>query len=458
MPTLFKRRALLRGTAAAIVAAGLRPAFAATPKRTARRPRILLRNGWQNVNIGDMGHYLGALELIERYFPAAEMTLWPRPGAMADGLRELVLGAFPRLKIVEGVVQGGTPSTPELAAAWEANDFMLHGSGSGFSARSDLAAWHRATGKPYGVFGTSTDPISGIGSGRDPEGGTLANLRRRLTALPANHLDAETRGIIDRASFMFCRDTLSLDYLKAQGVRPPILEFGPDSQFGMKRRDDALGDAFRRAHGLEEGKFICVIPRLRYTPYYRIRNERRGASDAIRDAINDRTTESDHRRVRDLIIAYVLATGHKVLACGEMTYQVPMAKEVLFDPLPAEVKRQVVCRDTFWKTYEAAAVFARSQAVICVDCHSPIIALTHGVPGFYVRQPTDTCKGQMFPDVGVGDWTFEVDETSGAEMWSRLERIVRDPAAARAHIQKVMTKVDARQRRMVEVLQAAVTG
>jgi hypothetical protein len=162
--------------------------------------------------------------------------------------------------------------------------------------------------------------------------------------------------------------------------------------------------------------------------------------------------------VRDLIIAYVRATGHKVLACGEMTYQVPMAKEVLFDPLPAEVKRQVVCRDTFWKTYEAAAVFARSQAVICVDCHSPIIALSHGVPGFYVRQPTDTCKGQMFPDVGVGDWTFEVDETSGAEMWSRLERIVRDPAAARAHIQRVMTKVDARQRRMVEVLQAAVTG
>jgi hypothetical protein len=31
-------------------------------------------------------------------------------------------------------------------------------------------------------------------------------------------------------------------------------------------------------------------------------------------------------------------------------------------------------------------------------------------------------------------------------------------AASRAYIQKVMTKVDTRQRRMVEVLQAAVTG
>ena len=40
-------------------------------------------------------------------------------------------------------------------------------------ARAHLAAWHRATGKPYGVFGTSVDPISGFGDGRDPEGGTL---------------------------------------------------------------------------------------------------------------------------------------------------------------------------------------------------------------------------------------------------------------------------------------------
>jgi len=456
--TPFRRRSFLQGSAAALAGIALSSALARAQTRGSRPRRILLRNAWQNVNIGDIGHYLGALELIGRYFPAAEMTLWPRPGALADGVREKLIQAFPKLKITEGLVQNGKPSTPDLAAAWANTDFMLHGSGSGFSARTDLAAFHRATGKPFGVFGTSTDPISGIGRDRDPEGGTLANLRSRIQRLPASHLDDETRWIVDRAAFMFCRDTLSLDYLKAQGVKAPILEFGPDSQFGMKRRDDRTGDAFRKAKGLEEGKFICVIPRLRYTPYYRIRNEPRTPADDVRDAINNRTTESDHARVRDMIVAYVRNTGNKVLVCGEMTYQVPMAKEVLLDPLPADVKRNVIWRDNFWFTYEAAAVFARCQTVICVDCHSPIIALAHGVPGFYVRQPTDTCKGQMFHDVGVSPWIFEVDETSGQQLWSRLEEIHRDPAKARARVQTVMTGVDKLQHRMVDVLRTAASA
>ena len=455
MTTKFQRRNFIAVAAAALAGTMGSSVFGATPRRSARPRRILLRNAWQNVNIGDIGHYLGALELIGRYFPEAEMTLWPRSGALAGGVRELVTRSFPQLKIVEGLAQDGKPGTPELVTAWAGADFMLHGSGSGFSARNDLAAWHRVTGKPYGVFGTSTDPISGFGTDRDPEGGTLANLRTRIGKLPSSHLDEQTRGIIDRAAFMFCRDTLSRDYLKAQGVRTPILEFGPDSQFGMQRRDDVLGDAFRRAHGLEEGKFICVIPRLRYTPYYRIRNEARNRTDDVKDAINDRTTESDHAKVRDMIVSYVRNTGNKVLACGEMTYQVPMAKEVLVDPLPADVKRKVVWRDTFWKTYEAAAVYSKSETVICVDCHSPIIALTHGQPGFYVRQPTDTCKGQMFHDVGVSNWIFEVNETTGHELWSRLKKIHDDPTGARAQVRTVMGGVEKQQRRMVEVLRAA---
>jgi hypothetical protein len=454
--TTTTRRTFFRQTATVLAACALATSLARAQRRVGRARRILLRNAWQNVNIGDIGHYLGALELIERHYPEAEMTLWPRPRALEDGVREKLLQSFPKLKIVEGLVRDGKPDSTELATAWADADFMLHGSGSGFGARDDLAAWHRMTGKPFGVFGTSTDPISGLGGGRDPEGGTLANLRARIQKLPANHLDANTRWVIDRAAFMFCRDTLSRDYLKAQGVKTPILEFGPDSQFGMKKRDDPLGDAFCRRHGLEAGKYICVIPRLRYTPYYRIRNEPRQPSDDIRDAINDRTTESDHARVRDMIIAYVRNTGNKVLTCGEMTYQVPMAKEILVDPLPPDVKRNVVWRDTFWFTYEAAAVYAKSQTVVCVDCHSPIIALAHGVPGFYVRQPTDTCKGQMFHDVGVSPWIFEVDETSGQELWSRLEEIHRDPARARAKVRTVMDQVDRLQRRMVDALRSAV--
>ena len=221
----------------------------------------------------------------------------------------------------------------------------------------------------------------------------------------------------------------------------------------MKRRDDRTGEAVLRAKGLEEGKFIAVIPRLRYTPYYRIREgAKRTPSDDVRDAINNRTTEQDHLKLRDMIVRYVKATGNKVMVCAEMTYQVEMGKEVLVEPLPAETKKNVVWRDTYWLPDEAASIYSKAQCVISVECHSPLIALHNGTPTFYVRQPTDTCKGQMYRDIGADDWFFEVDETNGAQLWSRLEAIHRDPAKAKAKVKSIMDTVEARQKRMVDAV------
>ena len=261
---------------------------------------------------------------------------------------------------------------------------------------------------------------------------------------------------MDRAAFFFCRDTISRDYLKAQGVKWPILEFGTDAQLGMHLRDDAKGLAYLKAQNLEEGKFICVIPRLRYTPYYRIRaNAKRTPDDDIKDAINNRTTEQDHAKLREMIVAYVRNTGNKVLACPEMTYEIELAKEVLVDPLPEDVKKNVVWRDTYWLPDEAASVYAKAEAVVSIECHSPLIALHNGTPTFYVRQPTDTCKGQMYRDIGADDWFFEIDETSGQQLWSRLAAIHADPAKARAKVKTIMAGVQQIQRRMVEAVRAA---
>ena len=141
-------------------------------------------------------------------------------------------------------------------------------------------------------------------------------------------------------------------------------------------------------------------------------------------ATDNRTTEQDHSKVREMIISYVKNTGNKVMVCAEMTYQVEMGKEVLVDPLPAEIKKNVVWRDTYWLPDEAASIYSKAQAVISLECHSPLIALHNGTPTFYVRQPTDTCKGQMYRDFGANEWFFEVDETNGPELWSRLPREV----------------------------------
>ena len=422
-----------------------------------RRPHILLRSSWQSVNIGDIGHTPGALDLLEKYFPEAEITLWP--GSLEHGSRAFLERRFPRLKIAEGGLDAdGRPATPALAEAWRQASLYLSGSGSGFPASSHAAAFHRATGKPIGVFGVSLDPVSGFGEGREPEGGTLAELRARAARLPPTHLSAELRYVIDRAAFFFCRDTVTRDYLRAQGVKTPVLEFGPDAQLGMTARDDERGLAYLRTHGLEPGKFLCVIPRLRYTPYYRMKNLPRVPADDVKDAINERTTEPDHRKLRELIAAYVQRTGHKVLACPEMTYQVELAKDALVDPLPAAVRQKVVWRDRFWLPDEAASVYARALAVVSLECHSPLIALRNGTPAFYVRQPTDTCKGQMYRDFGADDWFFEIEETSSGQLWSRLARIHADPARAKARVQSIMAGIEARQRRMVEAVRAACAG
>ena len=95
----------------------------------------------------------------------------------------------------------------------------------------------------------------------------------------------------------------------------------------MRLRDDARGLAYLNANQLVEGKFICVVPRKRYTPYYLVNNVPRVPTDDIKDAINSRTTEKDHAKLRDLIVAYVKSTGNKVLACPEMTYEIEVAKQ-----------------------------------------------------------------------------------------------------------------------------------
>jgi hypothetical protein len=48
-----------------------------------------------------------------------------------------------------------------------------------------------------------------------------------------------------------------------------------------------------------------------------------------------------------------------------------------------------------------------------------------------------------------------MEETSGAQLWSRLQAIVRAPAAAKGKVKSIMTTVEAGQKRMVDAVRAA---
>ena len=384
-----------------------------------RNPHIIIRTAWQAVNIGDIGHTLGLLEMLSKYLPAANVTIWP--------FRELDLGAgqlikkkFPLVAITEGQILAGKPGTAALQAAFDTSDFLIHSSGSGFVAKTDVQAWWDLTKKPFGVYGV-----------------TLTNI------------DASQLELINNASFFYTRETTSLDHLLALKPQCPTVEFAPDATFAMEVADEQQASLYLQEAGLKAGEFICVIPRLRYTPYFLMRNLTPTADEKSKYAISQFYKEVDHEKLRDVIIRWVRETGLKVLVCPEVTYQVELGKEVLVDLLPNDVKDKVIWRNTYWLPDLAQGVYAKSRALVCFEPHSPIMAIHKGVPSMYVRQPTDTRKGQMFRDIGLGDWLFEIDFTAGIQIFNALKEI-------HEHYPKALKKVEKAQQIVLKRQQATM--
>lgn len=234
-----------------------------------RPSRVLVRALWQTVNIGDVAHAPGTLRAFQRWWADAELILWPR--AADERTRSMLRRFLPEVRVVEGVVDGdGRASTPELADALDAADLFVHGSGPSLNAEREVRSWRRRTGRPYGFFGVTVDPM--WSSSRRPGTGTLDRLADRAAGLPAGDLADDTRELLDGAAFVFCRDAISLDYVRAQHVAAPVVEFGPDATFAFDLHDRPVAEGILRAAGLHrrDPGFLCVVPRLRYTPYHQI--------------------------------------------------------------------------------------------------------------------------------------------------------------------------------------------
>jgi polysaccharide pyruvyl transferase WcaK-like protein len=353
--------------------------------------RILLRSSWQTVNIGDIAHTPGMLALLEKHRPDDEVTLWPNP--LSPAVEKLLVTRFPKLRIATTMDQ--------QEAALEACDFFLHGSGPMLVGRSE-AERARKLGKPYGFAGVT---------------------------LGDEELEAN-RDLLEGAKFVFTRDSSSLQALHAAKINGPRTGFGPDATFALDLRDDQAASTLLEKYNLEAGKFLCAVPRLRWTPYWEIYPEK-NPPNPQRIAQNQAFAEADHAKLREAIIAWVTTTRQRVILVPEMSYAVALLKPLLFTPLPAEVKPYVAVLDYYWLTAEAASVYARAAAVASFELHSPIMAVTAGVPAIYLRQPTDTRKGQMWRDIGLDRWIFEIDDSSGQEIAARLIEIGENLPVAR---------------------------
>ncbi len=416
----LQRRAFLKATAlAATGGTTLASGTVGTP-----RPKVLLRSSWQTVNIGDIAHTPGVLRLLRTHIPEAEITLWP--SNVDNGVEQLLLNAFPDLRIAK-------PRSPELTQAFAECDFLLHGSGPSIVAERDLVTWSESTGKPYGIYGI-----------------TFSEKQSSATSATSDEAMARSVEVLSRASFVFFRDSTSLALAKRLGAKSPLMEFGPDGAFACDLRDAESADRFLQKHGLEEGRFLCCIPRLRYTPYWQIKEV---PFDERKHARNEAMKEHDHVALREAIVRVVNETDHKVLICPEDRTQMAVGKEVLYDKLPREVLDRVVWRPDYWLTGEAVSVYVRSAGLFGNEMHSPIMCVGHGVPAIVCRFAEQTSKGFMWRDIGLGEWLFDHDSPDDQRrIVPAVLAMAKNPDDARAKAASARSSVEQRQRETMAVL------
>jgi polysaccharide pyruvyl transferase WcaK-like protein len=332
---------------------------------------LLLRSSWQTVNIGDVAHTPGMLALLEKHLPQQEVWLWP--SKVDNGVDLMLQARFPKLRILQG--------EKDQKEALEKCAFLLHGSGPSIVGMKTINLWRKETGKPYGILGV-----------------TLPNI------------EPDAVIAMNGAKFLYCRDSVSLQLAKSKGVKCPVMDFAPDGAFATDLADEAKAAAFLKANNLEEGNFVCCIPRLRYTPYWKIHGKKMTAEDDRKHAVSESKKEQDHKPLRDAIVRIVRETNIKVLLCPEDASQMEVGREMLYEPLEDSIRNRVVLRREFWKPDEALSVYRKSVGLFGNEMHSPIMCIGNGIPAIVCRWSEQTSKGYMWRDIGLNDWLFDMDQ------------------------------------------------
>ena len=370
--------------------------------------RLILRSSWQTVNIGDIAHTPGVLALLEKHLPEVEVRLWP--SKLDNGVEQMLNARFPKVKIIRGEA---------VKKSFEECDFLLHGSGPSLVAQNDVVKWRKATGKPYGVYGI-----------------TFSSQGSTSTKPSSDQSILSTIDVFNGAKFVYFRDSVSLELAKSKGCTCPRMEYGPDGAFAVDLKDDAKAEAFLKAHGLEEGKFLCCIPRLRFTPYWTI-PEKKAAKDETKHARNEAMKEHDCKPLRDAIMSVLLQTDLKILLCPEDKTQMAVNKEMLYDKLPEDLKSRVVWRENYWLTDEAASTYRRSAGLFGHEMHSPIMCIGSGIPAIVCRWAEQTSKGYMWRDIGLSDWLFDLDQEAELQnVAAAVLAMAKDPAGSKAKAEK----------------------
>lgn len=386
---------------------------------------IILRSSWQVVNIGDIAHTPGVLQLLQAYLPEVEVILWASED-FSDEVRDMIHRRFPHLSIVMGSIgTDGRATNRELQEAVDRSVFVLHGSGPLLVGHEDMIAYTKHTGKSFGVFGIT---YGGYNESNWPE----------------------MKTILSQAQFIYFRDSVSLEKALGDGITSPLMKFGPDGAFAVDLRDEQRAQAFLAANELYEGQFLCCIVRNRYTPFWKVKNV---PFNEEKHAYNELMKEQDHADIRQAIIEVVRQTSLKVLVCPEDMTQMELSKEMLINKLPDDIKARVVWREEFWLPDEAISVYIRSAGLFGSEMHSPIMCIGHGIPAIVCRWEEQSTKGWMWQDIGLGEWLFDLDqEEDRKRIVPAVCQLALHPEEARDKARTAKARVDIHYQEMVRTL------
>lgn len=437
-PTSISRRTFTNQTIAGGLASsltsfsGMSGLAAAAEKKSAALPfagkKILVPFSWSFKNIGDIGITPGILHLTETYLPGAHVTILGN--SSIDKYEEYLSSRFPNVDLVKAAYRN--ENSPEdikkCQQALDDADLVMYNSGTTLSYGRWGFSWQRTmplamplflardAGKPYGIYCQSFEMFS-------PPSDTLF------------------RPLLNNAKFLFTRDTNSLAYLKSLGIQAPNMEFGPDATFGFNLDDRAGGDAIMKQYQLEDRKFITLT----------IRSPKQGFISAKRGR--------DHAaKMRQMISDFVEKTGERVLICVEVSLDIEETKASIYDPLPEKIKKNVAFKDTFWTPDEAFSVYKRAKCVVSMEMHSVILALAAGTPSIHPPFVEAGRKAQMVADIGLGEWLFDVDKDSQADMSQALLTIHQDLPAALKKVEKALVFVHQRQQETMAIVGKTLPG
>ena len=386
-----------------------------------KSPKILLCFSWSHSNIGDIGITPSMLHLLQQYIPTAEVTVVANSRAKAT--EAYLTKRFPDCHVVESPFNLSIEkNSPEFQDAFDQADIVLYNSGTTLSYGRWEKNWNRTmplamplfmareAGKPYGIYCQSFEKF----------------------AWPSDKLFVP---MLSDASFIFARDGNSLEYIKSIGVAPPIIRWGPDATFAFNQHDEDAADAFMKEHDLKPRKFITIT----------IRTGIQGFLDKERE-------EAHAAKIRQLIETWVDKTGHDVLICPEVEWEIEPSRKLILERLPQKVRSHVKFKNKFWLPDEAFSVYAKAEVIVSMEQHSIILALAAGTPVILPRFWENGRKAWMLRDLGIDEWLFDIDEDPEDQITAALLDIHNDYDTALNKVKSAMDIVHNGQKETMAVV------